>query len=145
MSANFNQVTLAGNITRDIELRKTASGMAVCDIGLAVNDRRKDASGTYVEETLFIDVTLWGRTAEIAEQYCRQGSGVLVTGKLKMDTWQDKGTGANRTKIKVTAVNMQMLGDKGGAPPVKAAESGLESYGQGGGGSQPTKTDDTPF
>ena len=113
MTANFNQVTLAGNITRDIELRKTNGGMSVCDIGLAVNDRRKQANGEYVEETLYVDVTLWGRTAEVADQYCKMGSSILVSGKLKMDSWDDKNTGSKRTKIKVTATNMQMLGGGG--------------------------------
>jgi single-strand DNA-binding protein len=140
--ANFNQVTLAGNITRDIELRQTNSGLAVCDIGLAVNDRRKQANGEYVEETLFIDVTLWGRTAEIADQYCQKGSSVLISGKLKMDTWDDKNTGGKRSKIKVTATTMQMLGS-GGAPSESASpmEAGAGAAVAAGGASG----EDIPF
>ena len=119
--ANFNQVTLAGNMTRDVELRHTNSGMAVCDVSLAINDRRK-VNGQYVEETVYMDCTLWGRTAEIADQYLGKGSNILITGKLKMDEWEDRSTGSKRQKIKVTVNNMQMLGD-GGTPVSGAGKS----------------------
>ena len=89
--ASFNRVILVGNLTRDPELRYLASGMAVTDIGLAVNDRRKNANGEWVEETTFVDVTLWGRTAEVASEYLSKGSPVLIEGRLKLDTWEDAG------------------------------------------------------
>ena len=73
--ASFNRVILVGNVTRDPELRYVPSGMAVTDIGLAVNDRRKNATtGEWIEETTFVDVTLWGRTAEVAGEYLSKGS-----------------------------------------------------------------------
>ena len=70
--ASYNRVILVGNLTRDIELKYTPGGTAVTDIGMAVNDRRKTASGEWVDETTFVDVTLWGRTAEVASEYLGQ-------------------------------------------------------------------------
>lgn len=116
--ASFNRVVLLGNLTRDPELRYIGSGMAVSDIGLAVNDRVK-RNDQWVEETTFVDVTLWGRTAEVANEYLNKGSSVLIEGRLKMDSWEKDGQ--KRTKLKVVAERMQMVGGKGG--------------GQGGGGS----------
>ena len=78
--ASYNRVILMGNLTRDPELRYIPSGTAVTDIGLAVNDRRKNANGEWVEETTFVDVTLWGRTAEVAGEYLTKGSPVLDRG-----------------------------------------------------------------
>ena len=80
--ASYNRVILVGNLTRDIDLRYTPSGMAVTDVGLAVNDRRKSQSGEWVEETTFVDVTLWGRTAEVASEYLTKGAPVLIEGRL---------------------------------------------------------------
>jgi single-strand DNA-binding protein len=85
--ASFNRVILVGNLTRDIELRYTSSQLAVTDLGLAVNDRRKNQQGEWVEETTFVDITLWGRTAEIASEYLKKGSSVLIEGRLKLDNW----------------------------------------------------------
>lgn len=110
--ASFNRVILMGNLTRDIELRHLQSGTAVADIGLAVNDRRKSQSGEWVEETSFIDVTLWGRTAEVASQYLGKGSSMLVEGRLKQETWEKDGQ--KRSKVKVICEKMQMVGGKGG-------------------------------
>ena len=93
--ASFNKVILMGNLTRDVELRYTPSGTAVTEIGLAVNDRRKDANGQWVDETTFVDITLWGRTAEVCNEYLGKGSGVLIEGRLKLDQWDDKQTGRN--------------------------------------------------
>ena len=86
--ASFNRVVLLGNLTRDPELRYIPSGTAVTDIGLAINDRRKGPNGDWVEETTFVDVTLWGRTAEVASEYLSKGSSVLIEGRLKLDTWE---------------------------------------------------------
>jgi len=110
--ASFNRVILLGNVTRDLELRYIPSGTAVTDIGLAVNDRRKNASGEWVEETTFVDVTLWGRTAEVACEYLSKGSPVLIEGRLKLDTWETDGQ--KRSKLKVIGERMQMLGTRGG-------------------------------
>ena len=109
--ASFNKVILLGNITRDIDLRYTPSGTAVTDLGLAVNDRRKGQDGNWQEETTFVDVTLWGRTAEIAAEYLKKGAPVLIEGRLKLEQWQDQN-GQNRSKLKVTGERMQMLGSR---------------------------------
>ena len=110
--ASFNRVILVGNITRDIDLRYTQSGTAVTEIGLAVNDRRKSQSGEWVEETTFVDITLWGRTAEVASEYLSKGSPVLVEGRLKLDTWETDGQ--KRSKLRVVGERMQMLGSRQG-------------------------------
>jgi single-strand DNA-binding protein len=110
--ASFNRVILVGNLTRDPELRYLTSGMGVTDIGLAVNDRRKNANGEWVEETTFVDVTLWGRTAEVASEYLSKGSPVLIEGRLKLDTWETQD-GQKRSKLKVVCDRMQMLGGRG--------------------------------
>ena len=110
MPAYLNQVTIAGNITRDIDLRRTASNVAVADLGLAITDKIKQGQD-WVEKTTFIDVTLWGRVAEIAAEYCSKGSNVLITGRLTLDTWEQDGQ--KRSKVKVTAERLQMLGGRG--------------------------------
>lgn len=110
--ASFNRVILLGNLTRDIELRYLASGMAVTDIGLAVNDRRKGQNGEWVEETTFVDITLWGRTAEIAGEYLTKGNPVMIEGRLKLDTWEKDGK--KNSKLKVVGEKMQLLGGRGG-------------------------------
>ncbi len=110
--ASFNRVILVGNITRDIDLKYTQSGLPVTEIGLAVNDRRKTQSGEWVEETTFVDVTMWGRTAEVASEYLSKGSPILVEGRLKLDTWETDGQ--KRSKLRVVCERMQMLGARGG-------------------------------
>lgn len=111
--ASYNRVILMGNLTRDPELRYTAGQTAVSDVGLAVNDRRKGNDGQWIEETTFVEVTLWGRTAEVAGEYLSKGSPVLIEGRLKLDTWENK-EGEKRSKLHVVCERMQMLGSKGG-------------------------------
>lgn len=106
--ASYNRVVLLGNLTRDVEVRYLQSGMAVTDIGLAVNDRRKNQAGEWVEQPTFVDVTLWGRTAEVAGEYLTKGSPILIEGRLKLDTWESDGQ--KRSKLKVVGERMQMLG-----------------------------------
>jgi len=103
-----------GNITREIELRYTPKGTAVADIGLAVNRVRTGESGERIEETTFVDITLWGRTAEVVHQYAAKGHPLFVEGRLHMDTWVDKTTGGNRSKLKVVADNIQLMGNRSG-------------------------------
>src|SRR3954449_6719610 len=110
--ASFNRVILMGNLTRDPELRYIPSGTAVTDIGLAVNDRRKNANGEWVDETTFVDVTLWGRTAEVACEYLNKGSPLFIEGRLKLDTWEKDGK--KNYKLRVVCDRMQMIGTKGG-------------------------------
>lgn len=128
--ASFNRVILLGNMTRDPELRYIPSGTAVCEIGLAVNDRRKTPSGEWVEETTFVDVTLWGRTAEVASEYLTKGAPVLIEGRLKLDTWEKEGK--KNYKLRVIGEKMQMVGSKsgsgGGRGGASRGSSGGPSY-----------------
>jgi single-strand DNA-binding protein len=110
--ASYNRVILIGNVTRDPELRYIPSGTAVTDVGLAVNDRRKGANGEWIEETTFVDVTLWGRTAEVATEYLNKGSSVMIEGRLKLDTWEKDGK--KNSKLRVIGERMVMLGSKSG-------------------------------
>ena len=141
--ASYNRVILVGNLTRDVELRYTPSGTAVTEIGLAVNDRRKSASGEWIEETTFVDVTLWGRTAEVASEYLSKGSNMLVEGRLKLDRWESKD-GQKMSKLRVVGERMQMLGSRGGSGGGgggggRGSSSGAASSGgaSGGGGGRP--------
>lgn len=111
--ATFNQVTLIGNCTRDPDLKKTAAGKTVCTFGLAVNDRYKNGAGEWVDEACFIDVTFFGGQADVAGEYLSKGSPVLVSGKLKMDSWEDKASGQRRSKHVVIGNTMQLLGQRG--------------------------------
>lgn len=123
--ASFNKVILVGNLTRDPEVRYTTGGTAVCDITLAVNAQWTDKrTNERKEEVSFIDVTLWGRTAEIAGEYLAKGRPVLIEGRLQQDKWDDKETGQKRSKLKVVADGMQLLGSR---------QDGGGAGGQGGG------------
>jgi single-strand DNA-binding protein len=109
--ASYNRVVLVGNLTRDVELRYTPSGTAVTDISLAVNDRVKK-NDQWVDEVNFFDITLWGRTAEVAGEYLSKGSSVLIEGRLKLDRWEQEGQ--KKSKIKIIGEKMQMLGGRPG-------------------------------
>ena len=108
--ANLNKVMLIGNMTRDAELRYTPKGTAVADIGLAINRKSKDANGELREEVVFVDVTLWGKTAENVNQYVGKGSPLFVEGRLQLDQWEDNQTGQKRSKLKVVGDFVQFLG-----------------------------------
>src|SRR3982074_360869 len=114
--ASFNKVILLGNLTRDPEVRYTPKGSAVADLGIAVNRQYTLDNGEKREEVTFVDVTFWGRTAEVAGEYLKKGSPGFVEGRLQLDSWDDKTSGQKRTKLKVIGENMQMLGSpRGGA------------------------------
>ena len=135
--ASYNRVILVGNLTRDIELKYTQGGTAVTDIGMAVNDRRKSATGEWIDETTFVDVTLWGRTAEVASEYLGKGSPILIEGRLKLDTWETDGQ--KRSKLRVVCDRMQMLsGGGGGGRPKNQSQNSGQNYGGGGGSQQST-------
>jgi single-strand DNA-binding protein len=112
--ASFNKVILLGNLTRDPEVRYTPKGTAVTDLGLAVNRTYTADNGEKREEVTFVDVTFWGRTAEVAGEYLKKGRPVFVEGRLQLDSWDDKTSGQKRTKLKVIGENMQMLGSPRG-------------------------------
>ncbi len=105
----FNKIIIVGNLTRDVELKYLPSGSAAATIGLASNRRYKKQDGTMADETCFVDVKLFGRTAEVANQYLKKGSQILIEGRLVLETWND-ATGAKRSKHSIMAENMQMLG-----------------------------------
>jgi single-strand DNA-binding protein len=110
--ANLNRVLLIGNLTRDPEVRYTPKGTAVTEIGLAVNRIYSGEDGEKKEETTFVDVTLWARQAEIAGQYLKKGRPVFIEGRLQLDTWDDKQTGQKRSRLRVVAENLQLLGSR---------------------------------
>jgi single-strand DNA-binding protein len=121
--ASFNRVILVGNLTRDVEIKYLQSGTAVTEIGLACNNRRKNQqTGEWIEEPVFVDITLWGRTAELAGEYLGKGSNVLIEGRLKYDTWEKDGQ--KHSKLRVVGETMQFLG----------APRGASGSGGGGGG-----------
>lgn len=126
--SSFNRVILMGNLTRDIQLRYTPSGTAVTDVGLAVNDKRKGQNGEWINETTYVDVTLWGRTAEVAAEYLGKGSPIFIEGKLKLETWEKDGQ--KQYKLKVVCEKMQLIGGKGGG--ARKSESEPEYAGHGG-------------
>lgn len=105
----LNSVHLLGNLTRDVEVKYLQSGTAVCDLGLAINERVKRRD-EWVDETTFVDVTLFGKTAEVAGEYLSKGSPVLIVGKLRLEQWEKDGQ--KRSKLKVVGDSMQMLGGK---------------------------------
>lgn len=130
--ASLNKVMLIGNLTRDPEVRYTPKGTAVAELGVAVNRRYTAENGEKREETTFVDVTLWGRTAELAGQYLKKGRSVYIEGRLQLDSWDDKQTGQKRSKLRVVGEEMQFLG---GSP--RDGGSSDEEYDGGGGYSRP--------
>ncbi len=167
--ASFNKVILLGNLTRDPQVKYTPSGTAVAEIGLAVNRYWFDKqTNSRREETTFVDVTLWGRDAEVAGEYLAKGRPVLIEGRLQLDTWDDKTTGQKRSKLRVVGERMQLLGSRGegggggGAgggggrsappqasesydgPPIGGGEYESDVPSSGGGGG-PAPQDDVPF
>jgi len=108
----YNKIILAGNLTRDVEIRYTQGGSAIGSTAIATSRKFKSQTGEQKEEVLFVDLTFFGRTAEIANQYLRKGSKVLVDGRLKLDQWTAQD-GTKRSKHSVTVENLQMLDTKG--------------------------------
>jgi len=121
MAGNLNKVFLMGNLTRDVELKKTPNNMSVANIGLAVNRQYRTNDETR-EETTFVDCEAWGRTAEVMGQYLRKGRPVFIEGRLKLDQWQDRD-GNNRSKLKVVIDNFQFIDSRGGNSDAPAQTS----------------------
>src|SRR6267142_5863980 len=107
--ANFNKVILAGNLTRDPEVRYTPKGTAIAKLGLAINRTWKNEAGETKEEVTFVDVDAFGRTAEVISQYLKKGRPILIEGRLRYETWDDKQTGQKRSKLGVVLDNFQFL------------------------------------
>jgi len=133
MASSMNRVFLMGNVTRDPELRYISNGSAVTEIGLAINDRRKSSSGEWIEETTFVDITLWGRTAEIAGEYVTKGAPLLVEGRLKLDSWEKDGK--KNSKLRVVGDRMHLIGSRGGNRP-EGGQAGSRNQGGAGGNNQ---------
>lgn len=131
--ASVNKVMLLGNCTRDPEVKYTPKGSAVTDVGIAVNRVYTTDGGEKREETTFVDVTMWGRQAEIAGEYLKKGRPVFIEGRLQLDTWDDKQTGQKRSKLRVVCENFQLLGSRDGG-----GEGGGSS--RSGGGSKAPKS-----
>ena len=154
--ANFNKVIIAGNLTRDPELRYTPKGTAVARISLAVNRTYTSESGEKKEEVTFVDVDVWGRQAEVIGQYMKKGRPLLVEGRLKLDSWEDKNTKQKQSKLKVVLESFSFIdgnkGDGGGGggaaeaprsrPAAPAASSAPAAEPAE---SEPPSDDDVPF
>lgn len=154
--ASFNRVILAGNLTRDPELRYTPKGTAVTRITLAVNRNYSTETGEKREEVSFVDVDVWGRQAETISQYMRKGRPLLVEGRLKQDTWEDKTTHQKQSKLKVVLENFTFIDsrgpDSGGGPdaprpprPAPAAAASAAPAAAAGPDAPPPEEDDVPF
>ncbi len=141
--ASLNRVILAGNLTRDPEVRYTPSGMAVADLRLAVNERYKDSTtNEWKEKAVYVDVVVWGRQAETSGQYLSKGSPVLIEGRLQLDQWENQ-QGEKRSKLRVNASRVQFLSGAGGQG---RPDSGTEfaDVGGGSGGDGPSEPQDLP-
>jgi len=150
--ANFNKVILAGNLTRDPELRYTPKGMAIAKLGLAINRTWKNEAGETKEEATFVDVDAFGRTAEVIGQYLKKGRPILMEGRLRLDQWDDKQTGQKRSKLGVVLESFQFMDSGKGdgssgdgtrsrppASPAPQAPEGTEPQAPG------PEEDDVPF
>ena len=145
--ASLNKVFLMGNLTRDPELRFIESGTPVAEFGMAINRNWKDPSGNSKEEVCFVDVTVWGRRAEVVNEYLRKGRPVFIEGRLKFDSWEAKDGGGKRSKLRVVADNFQFLGSrpKDGETSTPAPEAVAENAPQGAAGAMGLGDDDIPF
>ena len=151
--ASFNKVILVGNLTRDPELRYTPKGTAIAKIGLAVNRVWTSETGEKKEEVTFVDVDIFGRTAENVGQYMRKGRPILIEGRLKLDQWDDKQTGQKKSRLGVVAETVQFLGSPSGGdgapaaarPPRPAASSAAAPAPEPTEGDVPPESDDVPF
>jgi single-strand DNA-binding protein len=159
--ANFNKVIIAGNLTRDPELRYTPKGTAVVKFTLAINRTWKSETGEKKEEVIFVDVDAWERQAEVIAQYMRKGRPLLVEGRLQLDSWEDKTTHEKKSKLKVRLESFSFIDSKGpdaesgaGAPPpaepahrpaAPAKPAAAAAAGSPENGETPPEEDDVPF
>ncbi len=140
--ANFNKVILLGNLTRDVELRYTQGGLAVAKFGMAVNRRSSNKDGEARESTCFVDMTAFGKQAEVLDQYVGKGSQLFTEGRLEFSTWEDKTGGGKRNKLEVIVENFQFVGGRGDGSKgsgERAAPASAEAS------SAPADFDDIPF
>src|SRR5713226_7259698 len=119
--ASFNRVILAGNLTRDPELRYTPKGIAIAKIGMAINRSWKNEAGETKEEVTFVDVDAFGRQAEVIAQYMKKGRPFLVEGRLKLDQWEDKNTHQKQSKLKVVLESFSFIDSRPADGPPAAS------------------------
>ena len=151
MAANINRVVLVGNLTRDPELRHTPSGTAVCNLGIAVNSRRRDESGNWVDKPNFFRISVFGNQAESCAQYLSKGRPVAIDGRLDWRQWEQDGV--KREAVEIVAESVQFLGSRGDGEggggnqfvPAGASESLGSSLGSGGADFPAATDDDIPF
>jgi single-strand DNA-binding protein len=149
--ANFNKVILVGNLTRDPELRYTPKGMAIAKVGLAINRNWTSESGEKKEEVTFVDVDIFGRTAENVAQYMKKGRPILIEGRLRLDQWDDKQTGQKRSKLGVVGEVVQFLGSptgggsEGGEAPRRPSAPSAPAPSSAAEPDMPPSDDDVPF
>jgi single-strand DNA-binding protein len=146
MAASLNKVLLMGNLTRDPEVKYTPKGTAVCDLGIAINDSYKAQDGTIKETVTFVDVEVWGRTAENCKQYLTKGRPVFVEGQLKLDQWEQEGQ--KKSKLKVRADRVQFLGGgpgrTGGGGEQRSSSTGAGDSGRSAARPASTVSEDAP-
>ncbi|MCQ2377636.1 MAG: single-stranded DNA-binding protein [Victivallaceae bacterium] len=132
--ATLNKVFLLGNLTRDPDLRGLPSGQNVCELRMAVGRRYQNSSGQEVDETCFVDVVVWGRTAANCKQFLSKGSQVMVEGRLQLDQWEDRNGGGQRSRLRVVAEQVQFMsrrnpdGAAPGAAPAEAPAPSADPY-----------------
>jgi single-strand DNA-binding protein len=150
--ASFNKVILAGNLTRDPELRYTPKGTAVARLGIACNRKWKSETGEMKEEVTFVDVDAFGKTAETIGQYLKKGRPILIEGRLRYDTWEDKQSGQKKSKLSVVLENFQFLDSGAGrgegaaeAPRPRAAAGAAPAAAEPADSDGPPESDDVPF
>lgn len=135
--ATLNKVMIIGNLTADPDVRTTPRGTPVTELRVAVSRMTSGPNeGERREETAFLDVTCWNRTAEIAAQYLAKGRPVFIEGRLQQDNWEDKQTGQKRSRLRIIAENLQLLGSREGGPQGGSYQQRSGSYQQQGGGYQ---------
>ncbi len=144
MSISYNHVCVAGYLSRDVELRFTPKGSAVAAIGLAVNHRWKGEDGTEHEEVSFFDCVAWGRTAEVMGEYLKKGKPVLIDGRLKQESWEDKQSGKKRYAVKIVINSFQFLESAPGGPEDDRART-RKTAAPAATDDPPPEDDDVPF
>ena len=148
--ANFNKVILAGNLTRDPELRYTPKGLAIAKLGLAINRKWSTESGEQKEEVTFVDIDAFGKQAETISQYLKKGNPILVEGRLRLHTWEDKQTNQKQSKLRVDLETFKFIGPaqarEGGAPEAPRARApAAPSANAAEPAEEPPADDDVPF
>jgi single-strand DNA-binding protein len=148
--ASFNKVILAGNLTRDPELRYTPKGTAIARLGIACNRKWKSETGELKEEVTFVDVDAFGKQAETIGQYLKKGRPILIEGRLRYDTWEDKQSGQKKSKLGVVLESFQFLDSGGGRgegspAPARPAAASAPAAAEAPDAEPPHEGDDVPF